>query len=230
MANPLGFARGKHQLGGFLYSLVNLDATVRTTLGYIQIAGIVLESDVKKFGPLVVFSGVAPKTGESDPELWVTPSAQVRALDAEVLMAVGSPGPTPVHGWMLICLADMLAMYKLNPFVETPSAYCPCRECDWDTRVPLTYKPCSFLETDGKRHWNLYTTEALEDRLAHLRTLPAKTRAPLMQDMGLNTLEEARQADARLLQRGDFRLELAGFGDRGPLALLYLGGGEGGGV
>jgi hypothetical protein len=55
----------------------------------------------------------------------------------------------------------------------------------------LAYKPCSFLETDGKRHWNLYTTEALEDRLAHLRTLPAKTCAPLMQDMGLNTLDHA---------------------------------------
>ena len=48
VAYPLGFARGKHQLGVFLCSIVNLDATVRTSPPYIQLAGIALESDVKR--------------------------------------------------------------------------------------------------------------------------------------------------------------------------------------
>ena len=74
MANPLGFARGKHQLGVFLFSLVNLDSTVRTTPGYIQIAGIVLESDVKKFGPLLTFAGVNPTT--------IKPVGDARSPDA----------------------------------------------------------------------------------------------------------------------------------------------------
>lgn len=31
VANPLGFTRGKYQLGVFLYSIVNLNAAVRTS-------------------------------------------------------------------------------------------------------------------------------------------------------------------------------------------------------
>ena len=191
MANPLGYARGKHQLGVFLFSLVNLDPTVRTTPGYIQIAGIVLESDVKKFGPLVTFAGIDPTTMKPDPALWATPGAQMRTLDAGVPMTLLGSDPTPVHGWMLIFIGDMLALHKLNPFVETPSAYCPCRRCDWDTRLPEAYAPYHYLTPDTPRRWKLYTTEFVEAQIAHIRTLSKKDAAPRMQDMGLNTLEHA---------------------------------------
>lgn len=174
-----------------MFSLVNLDSTVRTTPGYIQIAGIVLESDVKKFGPLVTFAGVDPTTMKPDPALWATPGAQMRALDAGVPMALASSNPTPVHGWMLLFIGDMLALHKLNPFVETASAYCPCRACDWDTRLTEAYTPHHFLTPDTPRRWKLYTTEFVEAQIAHFRTLSKKDAATCMQDMGLNTLEHA---------------------------------------
>ena len=96
VANPLGFARGKHQLGVFLYSIVNLDATVRTSPPYIQLAGIALESDVKRFGPTKVFSGIDPDKHEPDPQLWATPGAQLRELDKGVPMYIlAEDGSTP---------------------------------------------------------------------------------------------------------------------------------------
>lgn len=180
----------------FLFSLVNLDSTVRTTPGYIQIAGIVLESDVKKYGPLVTFAGVDPVTRKPDPALWATPGAQMRSLDAGVPMAlVGNPNPTLVHGWKLLFIADMLALHKLNPFVETPSAYCPCRECDWDTRLQHAYEPYHFLKPGTPRRWKSYTTDFVEAQLAHFRTLSKTDATAHMQNMGLNTLEHALSPD-----------------------------------
>ena len=205
VCNPLGFARGKHQLGVFLYSIVNLDPTVRTTPGYIQIAGIVLESDVKKFGPLVVFSGISKETGLPDPKLWATPGAQLRKFDEGVRMALPltpttatptpnptpnpTPTPTAVHGWMVLFIGDMLAVHKLLCFVETPSAYCPCRECDWDTRKPKAYQPVHFLRDGQACRWTPYTTEFVEQELTRLKKLSKSAAAQPMQDMGLNSLE-----------------------------------------
>jgi hypothetical protein len=193
VANPLGFARGKHQLGVFLYTLVNLASTVRTTPGYIQVAGIVLETDMKKFGPLVCFAGVDPQTGRPDPKLWATPSAQLRALDCGVHMNLPalSAKPTPTHAWLLLFLGDMLAVHKLNPFVESPSAYCPCRACDWDTRKVSAYEPVHFLKEGAGCRWKLYTTEFIEESLAALRKLSATAAAPHMQNLGVNSLDHA---------------------------------------
>lgn len=197
MANPLGFARGKHKLGVFLFSLVNLDASVRTTPGYIQVAGIVLESDVKKFGPLVCFAGVDPQTRQPNPKLWATPSAQLRALHEGVQMNLPmNSNPTPVHAWMVLFIADMLAMHKLNPFVESPSAYCPCRECNWDTRCHQAYKPVGFLREGDSCRWQLYDTDSLEPVLADLRGPGAQNaKKDRMQDMGLNAVDHALSPD-----------------------------------
>lgn len=176
-----------------LYTLVNLSPTVRTTPGYIQIAGIVLESDMKKFGPLVCFAGIDPKNGRPDPKLWATPSAQLRKLDQGVAMNLPalSSTPTPVHAWMLLCIGDMLAVHKLGPFVETPSAYCPCRECNWDTRMLRAYEPVHFLRDGDDCRWKLYTTEYIEQSLAGLRGMSKTEAAPHMQDLGVNTLDHA---------------------------------------
>ena len=169
---------------------------MRTTPGYIQIAGIVLESDVKKFGPLVTFAGIDPVTRKPDPALWATPGAQLRAFNVGVPMNLpDNSNPTLTHAWMLLFIADMLALHKLNPFVETPSAYCPCRACDWDTRLPHAFAPCHFLKPDTPRRWKLYTTKFVEAQIAHFRTLSKTEAANEMQNMGLNTLEHALSPD-----------------------------------
>lgn len=196
VANPLGFARGKHQLGVFMFALVNLEATVRTTPGYIQIAGIVLESDVKKFGPLVTFAGVNPVTREPDPDLWATPGAQLRALDEGVLMNVpGGASPTPTHGWLVLFIADMLAMHKLNPFVESPSAYCPCRACNFDTRKVGAYTPVRFRGDGSSCGWHLYRAADIEKELAHMRMRGKSASQERMQDFGFNSLDHALSPD-----------------------------------
>lgn len=197
VANPLGVARGKHQLGVFMFSIVNLDANVRTTPGYIQIAGIVLEKDVKRWGPLRTFAGVDPVTRKPDPKLWATPGAQLRAFHAGISMNLPiSTEATLARGWALLVIADMLAAHKLNCFVESPSAYCPCRECDWDTRKEQAYEPVGFLREGKGCRWKPYTTEGVELALQSLRSLPTNTaREKPMQDLGVNCIDHALSPD-----------------------------------
>ena len=125
VANPLGFARGKYQLELFLYSIVNLDSSVRTSppsFIYIQLACIAFESDVKRYGPAKVFAGIDSETNEPDPARWATPGAQLRALDVGMLMHVNAADgtrpkdPTTVHAYALLLIADMLAAHKLRPW------------------------------------------------------------------------------------------------------------------
>lgn len=175
-----------------MYSIVNLESTVRTTPGYIQVAGIVLERDVKRWGAIRVFSGVDPETRKPDPKLWATPGAQLRAMDLGTpLNLPHSPTPTLTCGWVLLVVADMLAAHKLNPFVESPSAYCPCRECAWDTRSPHAYQPVSFMKEGETCRWKCYTTDDLETALKTLRALPISARTAPMQDMGINSVDHA---------------------------------------
>lgn len=205
VANPLGFARGMHQLGVFLYSIVNLDATVRTSPPYIQLAGIALESDVKRYGPAKVFSGVDPISGQPDPELWATPGAQLRLMDHGVPMDLlaedgtqpcgedGKPVPTIVHAWALLLVADMLAAHKLGPWGEGSAAYVPCRQCNFDTRQVRAYAPVQFVGDGDSCRWKLHTLSEVERRLEELRSplLSAEARKHGMQSFGVNTLHHA---------------------------------------
>ena len=195
VANPLGFARGKHQLGVFLYTIVNLDATVRSSPPYIQLAGIALESDVKRYGPAKVFGGIDPITKQPDPKLWATPGAQMRLLDAGVSTSLqaddGCVRPHDVHAWVLLVIADMLAAHKLGPWGESASAFAPCRQCDFDTREKNAYEPVHFLRDGSACRWKTRVLAAFEERLAELRKLGATARAPGMQDLGVNSLWHA---------------------------------------
>ena len=197
VANPLGFARGKHQLGVFLYSIVNLDATVRTSPPYIQLAGIALESDVKRYGPAKVFSGIDPETHQPDPNLWATPGAQLRLLNTGVPMDILAEdgtrpeSPTPVHAHALLLIADMLAAHKLGPWIESPSAYCPCRQCDFDTRLPSAYSPVRFVQDGASCRWKLRNLEEVEKRLAELSLMGSTARQEGMQSAGFNSLLHA---------------------------------------
>ena len=148
---------------------------------------------MKKFGPLVVFSGIDPGTGLPNPKLWATPGAQLRKFDKGIHMALppNLETPTHVHGWCLLFIGDMLALHKLLPFVETPSAYCPCRECNWDTRKPSAYEPVHFLRDGDACRWSVYSTASVEQELSRMRELGKTKAKPLMQDMGLNSLESA---------------------------------------
>ena len=199
VANPLGFARGKHQLGVFLYSIINLDPTVRPPPPYIQLAGIALESDSKRYGPAKVFSGIDPITHEPDPELWATPGAQLRTLSAGVPMPILAKDgtmpkdPTPVHVYTLMLIADMLAAHKLGPWGESPSALVPCRQCDFDTRQEKAYAPVRFVRDGCRCRWKLRELTEVEGSLEELRspTMRADDRAEGMQSFGVNTLHHA---------------------------------------
>ena len=148
---------------------------------------------MKKYGPLVVFSGIDLGTGLPNPKLWATPGAQLRKFDKGIHMALppNLETPTHVHGWCLLFIGDMLALHKLLPFVETPSAYCPCRECNWDTRKPSAYEPVHFLRDGDACRWSVYSTASVEQELSRMRELGKTKAKPLMQDMGLNSLESA---------------------------------------
>ena len=76
--------------------------------------------------------------------------------------------PTPVHMHALVCVADMLAAHKLGPWMESPSAYLPCREYDFDTRLPQAYKPVHFVRDGAACRWKLRELAMLEKDLAEI--------------------------------------------------------------
>ena len=56
--NALGFAAGKHKLGCFYVSIVNLPPNVRNRLAYTFVVSICLNSDIKRYGMPMIFGGV----------------------------------------------------------------------------------------------------------------------------------------------------------------------------
>lgn len=57
VANPLGFAAGKHALGCIYIVINNLDPSIRTAMPYIQVATLATVTNIKRYGMLRIISG-----------------------------------------------------------------------------------------------------------------------------------------------------------------------------
>ena len=161
-ANPLGFARGVHNIGCTYVSVLNLDADVRNRMEYTLIVSLVLNSDVKRYGPVKVFGGAEiDETKSVYEKLDHAPSslgAQMRAFDKGVELSVPSSSggyeQCYFHGWMIVFCADFPAAGKLLPTAQSTGAAKPCRGCDWLRTSQQAFKPTSLL-SDRKCKWKI---------------------------------------------------------------------------
>ena len=139
--NPIGAASGHHKMTFVFTSCINRDPLVRTQLGHINLATVVLSADVKEFTPAVVISGRVNEATNSS-----SLGASLRRLQAGVPLEVpGRAEPVMMRGWLFSFVGDAPAVAEMiGTKISLSEAKNPCSCCENSNR-PLIYAPSRWI-------------------------------------------------------------------------------------
>jgi hypothetical protein len=147
--NPIGSAAGHHKMTFIFTCLLNRDVENRTSLGSINLACIVLSSDLKAFTPAVVVSGKVNEPADSH-----SLGACLRRFEAGVTFDVHGKR-FPARGCMFNFVGDAPAVGQMAGTKQSFSkAKNICNMCE-DAHRPKVKLPCAWLQcrcVDDRNH------------------------------------------------------------------------------
>ena len=149
--NPIGASSGHHKMTFVYTSCINRDPSVRTRLGNINLATVVLSDDMKEFTPAIVVSGA-----EGEAENSSSLGAALRRLHAGVPLEVpGRAEPVVMRGWLFNFVGDAPAVAEfVGAKVSLSAAKNPCYCCENANR-PIIYQTSRWIGcecADDRKH------------------------------------------------------------------------------
>ena len=185
VTNALGAFTGTHKLGLFYWALINLPPGERMNLCNIHLATIVLDADMKYYGPEQIVSG--PPNEPNYPQ-GSSIGASLRALNEGITLHEPRGGQfvdVLTRGWLVVVSADFPAAALLTGTMVGVSANMFCRQCCVDRRKKGFDDPCSFRNPTAETP----STRTLEQRQADMAK--CKNDAKAMASAGWTSWENA---------------------------------------
>jgi hypothetical protein len=140
--NPIGVARGKHKVCVVTGKLHGIPSQIRTHHKYMVPIALARASDVKHFGPTLVFSGCDANM-EPIPGMEMAPLQQV---NNKRFYANVRGEQRPVRLVLVNIIADTLQHGTIGYECTSSAASLPCRSCDFAQYTTDAHGPFSFLQ------------------------------------------------------------------------------------
>jgi hypothetical protein len=145
VANPLGYAKGEQKYECCYYSILNLSARLRHSMGAIQLLELTNSKAFKAYGAARILSGVTKDgTMVNEPNFAADMRALAEGSKVDLPKEGGGTRSVTLQVFVLGLSADFPAAGALLPFFESVSAHRWCRECDADSEAGDCKKPFVF--------------------------------------------------------------------------------------
>lgn len=183
--NTLGYAKGKHKVVCFYYTIINLPPRLRFALSMMQMFTLTNAETMKRYGAARILSGVDSGGVVHSDELSCF-KQQMDRLSGGVVIDVPRDGEIPVgssrmekvriRAFLVLVQADYEARMQMLPFMDGVGAHQNCAHCNFQSRRKNANKPTLFENQregaiDETGLLTLRKIETVQEDVAALRKL-----------------------------------------------------------